>query len=513
MPARPSGTVVAGSPGAACPQPYASVTAPGLSQSEDCLFLNIYVPKSTTATSGLPVYFWIHGGSLIAGSGALFDPSSLVAQNNIVVVTINYRLGALGWLVEPGLLATTANTFQNAGEGGNYGLMDQQFALQWVQRNIAAFGGDPTKVTIGGQSAGALSVMTNLASPTAASLFRGAVIESGAYLLHSMPTQTQYGAAGAAFETGLSCPPPSDAACLRSASLASIFNEQNTVFGSNGIYPDSGNKILPHDLQTAFSTGAFNKVPVLQGSNANEGTLFEPSFFEYSSTTATQQAGGPANYDLSNPNSICGGTPCTYAQEVTYFLKGLAISSSVDAPGFQSSIAGDYPVANYPDPYLSGNAPSADAALSQVFTDEIYACNASDSDQELSQSVTVYSYEFNDPNAPPPLLYSPAAVTPPNNVYGFPSASTHTAELQFLFDFKATLSADEQQLANVMKTYWGNFVKSGNPNTPAAVPTWTQYNGSGSYQKLAPGQGNQAPFSTFSNKHFCSTWEPVLLAE
>ena len=122
----------------------------------------------------------------------------MVAENNIVVVTINYRLGALGWLVEPGLLASKSRaSFQNAGDAGNYGLMDQQFALQWVQRNIARFGGDPKKVTVGGESAGGLSVLSNLASTTTANgLFRGAINMSKAvlYMLHDLPSQTAYGA-------------------------------------------------------------------------------------------------------------------------------------------------------------------------------------------------------------------------------------------------------------------------------------------------------------------------------
>src|SRR6202050_1698861 len=143
-PTPPTGTVLADLPGPACPQ--APSTAP-LPQSEDCLFLNVYAPATATPHSKLPVFFWIHGGALVTGSGADYDPSVLVAENNIIVVTINYRLGALGWLVEPGLLAQTPSLFQNVGDAGNYGLMDQQFALQWVQRNIAGFGGDARKVT------------------------------------------------------------------------------------------------------------------------------------------------------------------------------------------------------------------------------------------------------------------------------------------------------------------------------------------------------------------------------
>src|ERR1700678_1167322 len=191
-PIPPTGTVLADIPGPACPQ--AGSTAP-LPQSEDCLFLNVYVPVTARPHSKLPVFFWIHGGALVTGTGADYDPSVMVAENSIIVVTINYRLGALGWLVEPGLLAPTPGFFQNVGDAGNYGLMDQQFALQWVQRNVAGFGGDARKVTVGGESAGGLSVSSNLASTTTASgLFRSAIIESGAYMLHDVPSEEVYGA-------------------------------------------------------------------------------------------------------------------------------------------------------------------------------------------------------------------------------------------------------------------------------------------------------------------------------
>src|ERR1700729_19858 len=203
-PTPPTGTVLADLPGPACPQAGSTVPLP---QSEDCLFLNVYVPLTATPHSKLPVFFWIHGGALVTGTGADYDPSVMVAENNIIVVTINYRLGALGWLVEPGLLARTPSFFQNVGDAGNYGLMDQQFALQWVQRNIAGFGGDARKVTVGGESAGGLSVSSNLASTTTATgLFRSAIIESGAYMLHDVPSEQVYGEiSGGGFDVILGC--------------------------------------------------------------------------------------------------------------------------------------------------------------------------------------------------------------------------------------------------------------------------------------------------------------------
>jgi para-nitrobenzyl esterase len=429
-PTPPAGTVLADVPGPACPQPAS--TAP-LPQSEDCLFLNVYVPASATPGSLLSVLFWIHGGALITGTGAQYDPSVMVANNNIIVVTINYRLGALGWLVEPGLLAASPSFFENTGDAGNYGLMDQQFAMQWVQENIAGFGGDPFRVTIGGESAGGLSVSSNLESlSTAFGLFRGAIIESGGYMLHDLPSESTYGAIfGPAFDAVLGCTPPADADCLRGQSVSTLLAAQAAVFGQSGISPDFATKILPSGLQQAFSTGAFLPVPVLQGTNANEGRLFEPGIVPFPSNPALAiEAGGPANFDLANPNTFCAtppgtGTPvvCTYTQEINSFLAALAFSAAVNTVAFDGLLASEYPLADFPDPYLPNNAPSSDEALAQIFTDFVFACNGLDSNVDLSSFVPVFAYEFNDPNAPP-LSGFGDVIIPPNDVFGFPTADS-----------------------------------------------------------------------------------------
>jgi para-nitrobenzyl esterase len=517
-PTPPMGTVLADLPGPACPQ--AGSTAP-LPQSEDCLFLNVYLPATATPHSKLPVFLWIHGGALVTGTGADYDPSVMVAENDIIVVTINYRLGALGWLVEPGLLATTASFFQNVGDAGNYGLMDQQFALQWVQRNIAGFGGDARKVTVGGESAGGLSVSSNLASTTTATgLFRSAIIESGAYMLHDVPSEDVYGAIfGAGFDAVLGCTQPNDAACLRAASVASILIAQGEVFGANGISPDFGTKILTSGLQQALSTGEFIRVPVLQGTNANEGRLFEPLDFPFASTFPNiLAAGGPANFDLSNPNTLCeaegSSTPavCTYPQEINLFLGVIGFPAAENTAAFGAALADEYPLAKFPDPFLPGDAPSSDEALAQIFTDLVFACNGSDSNIDLARFVPVFGYEFNDPNAPTVVGFG-TVVEPPNDAFGFPSASEHASELQFLFNFGTTLSADEQQLAREMKTYWGNFVNTGDPNLPRHSSFWLPFNFFGSVQGLKPGPKVPDPFFNFRQEHFCGIWQPFIAAE
>jgi para-nitrobenzyl esterase len=512
-PTPPEGAVLADNPGPACPQ--SASTAP-LTQSEDCLFLNVYVPKNRDAHSKLPVFLWIHGGALVTGSGAEYDPSVMVAENNIIVVTINYRLGALGWLVEPGLLATTPNSFQNAGDAGDYGQMDQQFAMQWVQRNIAGFGGDRKKVTIGGESAGGLSVSSNLVSTTtAAGLFRSAIIESGGYMLHDVPSEEVYGEVfGGGFDEVLGCSQPNDAACLRAAPVTSILAAQSEVFGANGLSPDFGTKILPHALQQAFSAGQFIRVPVLQGTNANEGRLFEPDDFPFPSVPFVDilAAGGPANFDLNNPNALCGGQICAYPEEINLFLGLIGFPAAENTTALSAALAEEYPLANFPDPFLPNNAPSSDEALSQIFTDLVFACNGSDSNSDLAHFVPVFGYEFNDPNAPPsPGFGTP--VEPPNDVFGFPTASEHASELQFLFNFGTPLNTGEQQLAREMKTYWGNFVNTADPNLPRFVSLWLPFNFIGADQGLKPGPKAPVPFFNFRQEHFCRTWQPFIAAE
>jgi para-nitrobenzyl esterase len=517
-PTPPGGTVLAAFPGPACPQPAS--TAP-LPQSEDCLFLNVYVPAGATAASHLPVFFWIHGGALITGTGAIYDPSVMVAENNIIAVTINYRLGALGWLSEPGLHAVTPSFFQNPGDAGNYGLMDQQFAMQWVQKNIAGFGGDPAKVTIAGESAGALSVSANLESTrTARGLFRAGIIESGAYMLHDLPAEEIYEAIfGPGFDAALGCTPPNDAACLRGQSVAAILAAQGAVFGANGISPDFATKVLPFDLQTAFEAGLTFRVPVLQGTNANEGRLFEPGLVPFAGTFAQVfAAGGPATFDLTHPNTFCAtpqgtGTPvdCTYPQEINLFLAELGLPAVENNALFDGLVAQEYPLANFPDPF-TGNSPNADEALAQIFTDLVFACNGLDSNTDLSSFTPVFAYEFNDPLAPPVGGFG-NAIIPPNDVFGFPTASEHASELQFLFNFRTPLNAGEQLLAEEMKTYWGNFVNTGDPNTPRSTAPWLHFNFTMAVQDLVPGPAAPHPIFNFRTEHFCDTWQPILQTE
>jgi para-nitrobenzyl esterase len=539
--------------------------------SEDCLFLNVYTPSSATPRSKLPVFIWIHGGALVNGAGSDYDPSVMVAANDIIVVTINYRLGSLGFLAASVLTATEPSTFENVGDVGNYGFMDQQFAMAWVQRNIAAFGGDPDAVTIGGESAGGLSVSSQLASTnTGRDLFRGAIIESGAYMYHDLPSLATYQTLSNKFaqdDANLSCGGILTLACLQGLPAAQVFANE-AVFGGFGIAPNFGTKILPLDLHTAFSTGQFNQVPVLQGTNANEGRLFEPDFFPSvvtapGGTPATIfAAGGPASFDLQVPNILCstppfGGTPatCTYLKEIEFFLQTLVTATpsnntttspfTVAVVAASPTAASEYPIANFHN-FVPPTASSplnnnfgggnVDEALSQIFTDIVFACNGLDSNSDLSRRVKVFAYEFNDPNAPNLGSGLPG---PGANRSGFTTASQHAAELQYIFNFGANFTSAQATLASQMKTYWANFVKTGDPNRStrddlatlvslkpqSQLPHWPHFNARGDHdgdgddggqkvQSLTP-QGlltpqGPHPFDTFSGDHFCSTWQPLL---
>lgn len=517
----------------ACPQPgTVYVGSVELGQSEDCLTLSVHVPASATPTSALPVYVFIHGGSLEQGSGLQYFPDDMVAANNIIVVTINYRLGALGWMAQSAFAAAQADAFENAGDAGNYGLMDQQFALRWVRNKITAFGGDRYKVTIGGQSAGGLSVALNMASVTTAkNLFRAAIIESGSYDNRAIPPLASYETLGNSFVDqvlaaegkigSIDCPSLTSASpsaeirtCLDGASMSTILAAQQAVYGGFLISPDSGTLVIPNGVEDAFEAGAILKVPVMQGSNLNEGRYFEPSLVPFGDLATVAASGGPANWDLSNANAWCGNTPCTYAQEIGTVLNTIGVPAGVNTAAFDSHLAStDYPLANFPDPYLSASAPSADEGLAQIMTDYEFSCNAYDADSALANYVYVFAYELNDPLAPPTLT-SPAVLKSPNDQYGYATASEHGSELEFLFEFPYTdeLSSGERQLQETMQTYWANFIKNGNPNTGSAVPAWLNFK-TRKVLSLVPGPGNPALIGTFQTEHFCGVWEPILSSQ
>ena len=439
--------------GAHCPQaasPYGVA-----STTEDCLFLNVFTPGKTNHGRPhlLPVMFWIHGGGLVVGLSDGYDPTKLVAQD-VIVVTINYRLGELGFLAHPALAAESPT-----GASGNYGLMDQQAALRWVQRNIRAFGGDPGNVTIFGESAGGLSVHSQLASPLAADLFHKAIVESGAYSL-TQPSLSDAETAGTAFAASAGCADQS-AACLRGLSVATILAHQS----SGTMVPNLDGFVLPITVGQALSSGQFNRVPVIEGSNHDEWRLFVAQ------------------------TEFTTGTPLTAAGYIPAIAATLGVS--IPFATFIATSPAGYPLANYPSPSV---------ALGAVGTDVVFACNARISARLLSQYVTTYQYEFNDPNAP--MLFFPPV--------SFPTGAYHASELQYLFDLPGTpvpspgLTPPQEQLSDAMVGYWTQFARSGDPNSPGA-PAWPPYTTTTDvFQSLHPATPSTG--TGFAIDHKCAFW-------
>lgn len=254
--------------GPACHQPpsrpgsiYAPAETPVMS--EDCLSLNVWTPAND---ENAPVFVWIHGGSLTGGSGAevMYDGARMAAQG-VVVVTINYRLGVLGYLAHPDLSEESPN-----GVSGNYGLLDQIEALRWVNRNIAAFGGDPDNVTIAGESAGALSVMYLMAAPAAHGLFHKAVAQS-AYMISTPALNEAVHGTPSAEDAGVAFSRQVEVRGL--ARLRAVDPQTLTVQAAMSGFLPLGNvdgHVLPAQPVEVFDQGRQAPVPILAGFNEGE---------------------------------------------------------------------------------------------------------------------------------------------------------------------------------------------------------------------------------------------------
>src|SRR5580700_1803378 len=342
--------------GPSCPQPP-SPFAPPAPFSEDCLYLNVYTP-TLRRDRDRPVLVWIHGGGFTVDGARNYDGSKLAADG-VVVVTINYRLGALGFLAHPALAA------RPGGAAGNYGLMDQQAALRWVQRNIARFGGGPDNVTIAGQSAGGLSVLAQLVSPGARGLFQRAIVQSGTFALNQRPLAVAE-AAGETFATAVGCADQS-AACLRNAPVSDLVAK----FGVEipGVVDGS---VLTQPIGTALARGQFARVPVINGITHDEELVFVAGL----GLTVSQGT----NIPLAAPLSSSGN----YQTDIVH---ALGVS-----PARAAAIANEYPLSAYPSPVV---------AFSLLVSDASFACPALQVDRwTAARGVPTYAYQFNDDSAP-----------------------------------------------------------------------------------------------------------------
>ncbi len=449
-----SGIRSATTPGNACPQ-QPSPILPGIG--EDCLFLNVTTPLHERPGARLPVMVWWHGGGYTTGAGSPYDAQRLASQGNVIVVTLNYRLGIFGYFGLPGLP-----------DSGNFGFADQIAGLTWAKWNATAFGGDPGNVTIFGESAGGMSVCAMLTSPRAHGLVDKAAISSGSCrldwptggLFPGAPALTPYisvaqdRADGLADASSIGC--TSDVlSCMRTKSVADLMPLDGD-FSNHLAY---GTPLLPLNPATALRVGAFDRVPVLSGGNADEERAF---------------IGGAL---VADPNSV---TAQTYPQL-------LAQSFGVNA----NAVATQYPLSAYP---------SAALAWSTVITDEAWACPTATADAQLAAHTTVYPYEFADPNAP--------------NVNGFhlpqlPQGAAHATDLPSLFDLGGVnlLSTPAQRaMAATMVDYWTTFARTGNPNQPG-TPHWARATPTSTAQlRLVPGAIQPVDFVA---EHQCRFWNSL----
>lgn len=429
---------------------------------EDCLYLNVYAPNGATPSTHLPTMVWLHGGAFIFGAGSSYDASVLAEKYGVVVVTLNYRLGSLGFLALPSPNA------EGAGASGNYGLLDQQAALHWVQANIAAFGGDPGNVTLFGESAGGMSVCAQLASPAAAGLFHKAIIQSG-------PCTSPNNSGAAAdpvrrnldYAKKLGCK-NGNLPCLRKIDPKKLVGQAvpgRRPLGNMVWAPVYGTALLPLPLETAFERGSFNRVPVMNGSNHDEGRLF------ISMATANGKPLPPYKY-----------------WGATGLLVGIKNNRAV--------------LSQYP--YRASGTPTL--ALATVLTDFMFSCPALSVSSDISQYVPVYAFEFNDPQAITTLK------TPP----GMDSLGAfHSSGLVYIFQVPlaelganpAQFSPGQRRLADAFSEAWANFAKTGNPNGPNQ-DRWRVFEATRqNVQTFTPGGISES--TSFAEEHRCTFWSQL----
>ena len=418
---------------------------------ENCLFVNVQRPTGVTAGRNLPVYVFIHGGGLVNGSSNQASGDKIVRETNAVVVSMNYRLGVFGFLGLPGLSRTGF---------GNYGFLDQRMALLWVHRNIAAFGGDPNEVTLGGESAGGFSVCGHLTSPGSAGLFVRAMMQSGSCFSRTRhATRTD----SSAFASAAGCPGAHPVRCLRKLSAAALLD------AGSGFSPTltSGTWALPEPTSDAVAHGDFARVPIVNGSNRDEGRTFAQGFI--------------------------GDTQNQYTEWVQATFGAGA----------------DRVLAHYPWP-AGADTFTAAYLVGAIFTDSgmlagIGGCAALQLDRTFARYVPTYAYEFDARHGP--------GLTPiPGYVWG----AGHAAELAYLFPsfdngtpIAPTFNAAQRQLSRNMIQYWGGFVFRGSPNFHGQAH-WPRFDKTSRIMSLRPGGRNRTiTVREFRAEHQCAFWNSM----
>lgn len=454
--------------GGSCIQPASTFGV--ATSTEDCLYLNVYAPANA---EGLPVMVWIHGGALETGSGDTYDPTGLVNEG-VIVVTINYRLGVLGFLSHPDLADEDEN-----GYSGNYGFMDQLMALEWVQENIPNFGGDPANVTIFGESAGGLSVMAHVVSPAAEGLFSKAIVQSGAYS-GAQPSQATVEDRGATFyEDRLEC---TDIACIRELDAQAILTAQ--AQGGLNFVPNLRGDLLPLSIGEALATNQYTKVPMIAGVNRDEGRLFVA--IAELGRIAANIAGGMEPLEAAMAAAL---QPEDYIPEIQTQLGG----ASAEAAGMVAAL---YPQESEE---FGGNT---SVALSAIVTDVTFNCPGISQISSLSEQTTVYGYEFSDRNAP--------SIIPAGNT--FPLGAAHAFEIQYVFGSDEAREArgmapEQVDLARDMTRAWAQFATTGNPNAETIEgAAWMEFSEGSNLIEFIPGATTTLSEADFNTRHRCEFW-------